>query len=195
MVTMRIFALETDVEKVKNRFVSKGEKVVHVTHYHGASFFFASIREILVTMLLFVMGVIAWFMNAPMGLTVTALVVIWVFFVFISGFKAYIDWRYDLVIVTSDKIILVDQTSIFHQKVNPIHIENVGSVSSMTQFWDLFNFGIVEINLKEGEGGGKIKLRYVPEARDVAAHIADAVTHYQRWEGRATRRPKEEVAV
>ena len=185
---MRIFALETDVEKIKNRFVSRGESIMHMTHYHGASFFFASIREIFVTMILLVIGIVAWFMNAPMGLMVMALILIWVFFVFFSGLKAYIDWCYDLIIVTTDKIILVDQTSIFKQKVNPIHIENVGSVTSLTQFWDIFNFGIVEINLKEGEGGGKIILRYVPGARDTAAKIADSVTNYQRWEGRATRR-------
>jgi hypothetical protein len=192
---MRIFALETDIEKIKNRFVCEGEKVKHITHYHGASFFFASIREILVTLLLLITGVVAWFFNAPMGFTVIVLVLIWIFFVLFSGLKAYIDWCYDLVIVTTDKIILVDQTSIFKQKVNPIHIENIGSVTSLTQFWDIFSFGIVEINLKEGEGGGKIVLHYVPEARDVAAHITDAVTHYQRWEGRAPQRPREDVSA
>ena len=74
---MRILALETDIEKIKKRFLCEGEKEVLTTHYHGASFLFASIREFFFTMLLFGIGVAAWFMNAPMGYTVAMLFVVW----------------------------------------------------------------------------------------------------------------------
>jgi hypothetical protein len=178
---MRFFALETDVEKIKCRFVCQGEEnEVLTTRYHGLSFLFASIREFMITLLLFTVGIFAWWLDAPMGYTVMILFLIWFFFVFYNLLKAWIDWRFDFIFITTDKIVIVDQTSIFRQKVNPIHIENIGSVTAETQLWDIFNCGIVQINLKEGEGGHLVILRYVPHAKDVASKISDIVTRYQR---------------
>ncbi len=177
---MRILALETDIEKIKKRFLCEGESEVLTTHYHGASFLFASIREFFFTMFLFGIGVAAWFMNAPMGYTVAMLFVVWFVFVFVSLIKAYIDWCFDFIFVTSEKVILVDQTSIIRHKIKPINLENIGGVTAQTQFGDIFRFGIVEIHLKEGEGGETIALRFVPDAREVAAKISEVVTHYQR---------------
>ena len=177
---MRILALETDINKIKAQFLCEGEEEVLMTYYHGASFFFASIQEIFMTGTLFGVGVGAWYIGAPMGLTIGILFAIWFFFVFFSILKAWIDWNFDFIFVTTDKVVIVDQTSIIRQKVNPIHIENVGSVTSETQFGDILRFGIVQINLKEGEGGDKIILKYVPNAKEVASKISDVVTRYQR---------------
>jgi len=177
---MRILALETNLDKIKQRFLSEGEKEVLTTYYHGASFLFASIREFFYTVGLFVVGLVAWYMDAPMGYVVTMLFVIWFLFVFFTLLKAYVDWWFDFIMVTTDKIVLIDQTSIIRQKIKPIHLENIGGVSAQTQFVDLFRFGIVEIHLKEGEGGGAICLRFVPNAKEVAGKITEVVTQFQR---------------
>lgn len=178
---MHFFALETDIEKIKARFLCEGEEQeILTTRYHGLSFLFSSIRELFVTALIFAVGVAAWWFGAPMGYTVLILFAIWFFFVFYNLAKAWIDWRFDFVFITTDKIVVVDQTSIFRHKVNPIHIENVGSVTSETQFWDIFNCGIVRINLKEGEGNEKIILTYVPNAKEVASKVSDVVTRFQK---------------
>ncbi len=177
---MRIFALETDTEKLKKRFLSEGEQEVLMTYYHGLSFFFASLREMILTVLLVGAGVVAVMFSAPLGWTVGILFLLWFVFVFFNLLKAYIDWAYDFILVTSDKIIFVDQTSIFRQEIKPLNLENVGGVSTKTQFWDIFPFGIVSVHLKEGLGGDRIIKRYVPRAQEVAARISEVVTRYQR---------------
>ena len=177
---MRLLALETNVEKIKDRFLCEGEDVLIMTRYHALSFFFSSLREMITTIVLFGIGIAAWYFNAPMGITVLILFVVWLFVVFFSFMKALIDWRFDFIMVTTDRVILMDQTSIIRRKVNPINIENIGSVSAETQYWGVFPFGIVQINLKEGQGGKSIVLRYVPNAPIVASKIGEVVTTYQR---------------
>ncbi|MDD5623589.1 MAG: hypothetical protein PHI23_02685 [Candidatus Peribacteraceae bacterium] len=178
---MRIFALETDVEKLKAKFVAEGEKEVLMTYYHGLSFFFASIREMILTIILVVVGAVAVLLGAPIGWVVGILFLLWFLFVFFNLMKAYIDWAYDFILVTTDKIIFVDQSSFFRQEIKPLHIENVGGVSTRTQFWNIFPFGMLRIHLKEGLGGDQITKKYVPRAQEVAARISEVVTRYQRY--------------
>ncbi len=197
---MRIFALETDTEKLKQQCLSEGEKVVLMTYYHALSFLFASIREIFTTIAVLTIGTTAWYFGAPMFWVFLGLTLVWFFFVFFNLMKAWIDWRYDFILVTTDKLVLVDQTSIFHQKINPIHLENIGSIASETQYANIFGFGKIVVNLKEGEGGQSLTLTYVPNADQVAAKISQTVTYYQRYvdgggsvpQVQATLRPPEE---
>ena len=177
---MRIFALETDVSKIKKRFCHEGEQEILMTHYHGLSFFFAILREIIITIGLAALGVTGWYFDWPMFWTVGILAFIWLTFVFFNVIKAYIDWAYDFILITTDKVILLDQTSFFRREIKPIHIENIGGVSTETQFWDIFPFGVLCIHLKEGLGGHSITKRYVPRARKVAGILSDVITKYQR---------------
>lgn len=183
---MRIFALETDTEKLKKRFLSEGETEVLMTYYHGLSFFFASLREIGTTVLLIAIGIGLVWWGAPAGWTVGILLLLWFFFVFFNLLKAYIDWAYDFILVTTDKIIFVDQTSIIRQEIKPLNLENVGGVSVKTQYWNIFPFGIVSVHLKEGLGGDRIIKKFVPRAQEVAAKISEIVTRYQRYDHQPT---------
>lgn len=180
LLPMRILALETDVGKIKKQFLSEGEQEVLMTYYHGLSFFFASLREMLLTILLLGIGIAAVSWGAPVVWTIAILFGIWIVFVFFSLLKAYIDWAYDFIFVTTDKVIFVDQTSFFRQEIKPLNLENVGGVSTKTQFWDIFPFGTVSLHLKEGLGGDRIVKKYVPRAQEVAAKISEVVTRYQR---------------
>lgn len=179
---MRIFALETDKQRLIRRFCYEedGESVVLQTGYHTLSFFFAMIREIFMTILFFVIGMAAWAFGLPMFWISMILLMLWVVFVFFNMLKAYIDWFYDFIFVTTDKVVLVDQTSIFKQEIMPIHIEHIGGVSTFTQFWDIFPFGGICIHLKEGRHGKEITQKYVPNAREFAGQISDVITRYQR---------------
>ena len=179
---MRIFALETDTQKLKKQFLSEGEQEVLMTYYHSLSFFFASLREMILTILLVAIGVVATMWSAPLGWTVGIIFLLWFVFVFFNLLKAYIDWAYDFILVTTDKIIFVDQTSIFRQEIKPLNLENVGGVSVKTQYWSIFPFGIVSVHLKEGLGGDRIVKSYVPHAQEVAAKISEVVTKYQRYD-------------
>lgn len=179
---MRIFALETDVEKIKHEFLSPGETEILTTYYHGLSCFFASIRQIITTILLVAIGIAAAYWGAPVGWIIGILFVFWFLFVFFSLLRAYIDWAFDFILVTTDKIIFVDQTSIFRRQIKPLNLESVAGVTTETQFWNIFPFGSVSIHLKEGLAGDRITRKYVPYAQEVAAKISEVVTKYQRYD-------------
>ena len=177
---MRFFALQTDKDKIIQDFCSKDESVVYTTYYHGLSFFFAIFREVLITIVFFAVAIVGAIFGWPMVWLLSILALLWFVLVFFNVLKAYIDWCYDIIIITTDKIILIDQTSFFKQEIKPITLENIGSVTTRTQFWNLLQFGMIIIDLKEGEGGRNIILRYVPLAEEVAAKLTDSVTEFQR---------------
>ncbi|MEI8229993.1 MAG: hypothetical protein WCG83_02540 [Candidatus Peregrinibacteria bacterium] len=177
---MRIFALETNREKIKQKFLTSGEKEVLTVFYHGFSFFLASIRDVVLTAILIAIGITAANYGAPVNWTIAVLFVFWFFLVFFRLLRAYIDWAFDFIFVTTDKIVFVDQTSIIRRDINPINMESIVGVGTRTQFWNIFAFGIVSLQLKEGRGQGVIMRKYVPRAQDVAAKISALVTQYQR---------------
>lgn len=176
---MHLFALETNVRKLKERFLSTEEREVRTVFYHGFRFLSTVLRDVLWTMLIVVIAVGLSFAGLPLFWIFPAAVIVWLFIVFRSLLRAYIDWKYDFILITTDKVIVVDQSSLFHQKVTPMNLENFASASAETQFWNLFPFGVLHFRLKEGVGDG-VNLRYIPNAHDVAACISDAITTFQR---------------
>ncbi|PIQ76116.1 hypothetical protein COU78_05970 [Candidatus Peregrinibacteria bacterium CG10_big_fil_rev_8_21_14_0_10_49_24] len=177
---MQFLALETDINKIKQAYCHEGECEVLFTRYHGLSFLFAILREILITVVLFTIAIFGWMNDWPMGWLVGILFALWIIFVLFNVLKAYIDWAYDFIYVTTDKILIVDQTSLFRREIKPLHMENIGSVSTETQMWGIFPFGKLCVHLKEGLGGDDMTLKYVPYANKVASQISAAVTRYQR---------------
>ncbi|TSC58952.1 MAG: hypothetical protein Greene041662_680 [Candidatus Peregrinibacteria bacterium Greene0416_62] len=178
---MRFFALDTRAtEKICKRYCTQGETEVLLTRYHWLSFLLRTFREFLINIVLLGMVLIAWMYEWPLLEIIGSAVALWVIFVLFRVLKAFIDWRYDFILVTTDKIVLVDQTSIFSRQEKPIHLENVGGIAAATQFWDIFPFGKITIHLKEGLGGDAVTILFVPHAQEVAATIVDVVTKYQR---------------
>lgn len=178
-VPVHIFALETDIGKLKKRFLSAEEREIRTVSYHWFRFISTLVRDVIWTLGIIIAAIGLSFVGVSLLWIIPVAVVVWLFIVFRSLLKAYIDWKYDFILITTDKVILVDQSSIFHQKVTPMNLENFASASAETQFWNLLPFGILHFNLKEGTGG-EVNLRYVPDAHDVAACISDAITTFQR---------------
>jgi hypothetical protein len=93
--------------------------------------------------------------------------------------QAYIDWKYDFIFLTTDKLIIVDQSSLFRKSLTPINLENLGDVVAETQWLNLFDFGMLHFALKEGQGP-EIVLKYMPHADKLVAMISQQITLYQR---------------
>jgi hypothetical protein len=176
---VRIFALETDTEKLKKRFLSQEEREIRTVFFHGFRFYLAVARLTFWTFVIAGLSVGLGLTGLPTLWGIVATGVIWFIFVFLPLLRAYLDWRYDFLLITTDKVIVVDQSSIFHQKITPMNLENFASVSAETQFWNLFPFGMLNFNLKEGTGSG-VNLRYIPHAHDIASCVSDAITTFQR---------------
>lgn len=188
---MRFFALQTDKHRVIEEFCHEGECVVHMSHYHGLAFLLATLPHIGISILLFAFSGVLINFGAPAFITTTITAVVWFWFSGLGICRNIIDWKYDFILVTTDKIILIDQTSIFKREIKPIHMENIGGVSTSTQYMNIFPFGKIDIHLKEGQGGDKIQKSYVPNARKVASMMSDMVTQYQR--GKHVQNPQNEI--
>lgn len=176
---MHLFALETDTEAFKKRYLYEGEQEVLTIYNHGFKFALAAIRLGFLTLFIVSLAVGAGVIGAPWFVTVPVALVLWLIGVGPRLLSAFLDWRYDFTFVTTDKVVLVDQSSLFRQRITPINLENFASVSTETQFWNVFPFGALRFHLKAGLGEDLV-LRYIPHADRVAAAIANAVTVFQR---------------
>ena len=176
---MQIFALETDIDKLKKRFLSAEETEVKTVHYHWFPFFLSALRGLLITVAIVAVAIGADMLSLQLLWTMIVGAAVWLVFVFFPLMRAFIDWRYDCIIVTSDKVIVIDQSSIFRQKVTPINLESFANASAETQFLNLFSFGMLLLDLKEG-AEGMLTLRYIPDAQGVASMISDTITQFQR---------------
>lgn len=177
---MQIFALQTNIEKIRKRFIDSEEEHVLLVHYHPLRFFLATAREIGIGILIILLAVFIY-ENTPITLawTLWPTLILLLVFVIVPVIRDYIDWRYDFLEITKDKVIIVDQTFIFKQRIKQINMENFASVEAETQLMNIFPFGRVRFSLKEGTGES-MTVSYVPSATEVADVIADAVSNFQR---------------
>ncbi|OGJ54078.1 hypothetical protein A3D11_00550 [Candidatus Peribacteria bacterium RIFCSPHIGHO2_02_FULL_49_16] len=177
---MRILALETDIAKKKQRWISQDEQEIATIFRHGFFFVLSVIYQSMITTILIMIGILLFLTESISGWTVTTgIFIIWLLFSFSNLLKTYLDWRYDFLLITDDKIVWVEQSSIFHQKVKQMNLENIASVSAETQFWNVFPFGALQFDLKEGIGH-PIKIKYISHADKVADMISDVCTKFQR---------------
>lgn len=179
MLSMRIFALDTDTAKQRRQFLYADEKEVLFIRYHGIIFVLALCKWGIVSAVLIALAGGALTIGLPWAWVSGVAAGLWLFFVFPPLLQALLDWRFDFTLVTTDKVVLFDQTSIFRQRVTPMSLENFATVSAETQWWNLFSFGILRFHAKEGLGQ-EITLKYIPHAEEVATKIAEAVTIFQR---------------
>ncbi len=176
---MKILALETNESKLKAQLISPMEQLLLCVHYSGFLFGVRLFKDILGTLVIIAIGIaITMFTDISLWFMIPILIVLWVIFVGSKLLRAWIDWKHDVLFVTTDKIIIVDQSSIWRIAIRQMNIENVATVTAESQFADVFPFGALCFDLKEGTGE-KLRLPYVPKARIVASQIANIVMDFQ----------------
>lgn len=176
---MKIFALETDEEKLIRECLSQDEKVLLRVKFSMFLFVIRSIRALLISAVFIAVGVGFSFMEVPMLWVIDTLVVIWIPVVGWKWLTAYIDWRFDVLVVTSEEVIIIDQSSLFKRRIRQMNLENIATVSAESQYLNLLPFGKVHFDLKEGIGNA-IVLGYIPQSQKVASAISDAIVMFQR---------------
>lgn len=195
---MKIFALQTDVGVLKHQFLVEGEEQEIITvHRHIVSFFVEIFWATLLTIIL--CGLFVLFLSTLPDLTVllTAQIILGVWFLIYAYvlFSAFINWQYNLLMLTTEKLVVVKHHSCWYQHVQPIHLEKIMTTQMESQFGGIFRCGIVHFKLQETSSGSssEVRLYYIPEARAVIGSIENAITlKHQRGEG-GTAEQKEQV--
>ena len=101
---MKIFALETNVQKTIDRLLSPGEQVVLFVRYQGFRFLLGLIRQLVMTLI--IAGIAYEFLAIATPLTYVEIGagVLWILSVFIPFLFRLIDWRYDCILLTNKKV-------------------------------------------------------------------------------------------
>ena len=176
---MRILALQTDVGEIKKKFLVEGEEEFVTTSHHPCIFFITlagtTILAIIFTGLL-ALG-FDFVADASLRLGMVAIFGVGILYCCYHNSMAYINWRFNFLIVTAEKIIIVDQHSLIRQRVTPIHLDNIASTRFELQFFGILRCGIVYIRLREGIGGDtrEIAQSYIPKPDVVTGAIEKAM--------------------
>lgn len=180
---MRILALETDIEELKRKFLMEDEKAALVTHRHFFAFVTRIWWQTLVTVVVIAINIFiivqGWwdlYLTGPFLLT---WFIAYAYFLMV----AYIDWKFNFIIVTTQKVVLVEQKSFFHQQINPLNYEQISNTRVQSQFGGFFHCGIVYLNTKTPERGGmymELPYPYIPSPEDVAAVIEHGITIFRQ---------------
>ena len=176
---MRLFALETNMEKLNRGFLSSGEEQILCIRFHGFLFFLRFMRALLATAMIVAVALIAGYARLPPLAILSIAVVVWLPLAGIPLLTGFIDWKYDTLILTTEKLIHVNQSSLFRREIRQMNLENLASVNAETQFGNIFPFGRLCFDLKEGTGQ-RLCLNYIPQADRVCTLISDCLVAYER---------------
>lgn len=159
---MRLLALQTNVAKMKKQFIAEGEEELLCSRRHIFSFLFPMLLVIFLTIGVVAACIASVSLNNAYLPFVLFILVLWGIFFFYQMAKALIAWRYNFLIVTTEKIVIVNHKSFFHQEIHPIHIENILSTRTESQYFGIGNCGTLFINLEEKVDGGNSQHICVP---------------------------------
>ena len=181
---MRVFALETDDQRLINSFVQPTETIVTIIRFSVFQFIFSSLFLGLLTVLFIAAAVAVIFEGLSYeGQLLLALFIGWLILVPYPLFTRYIRWKHSFIVLLKHQIVVILQHSLFHRDISHITLDNFASVSVGSQFAHIFPFGILRFSLKDGgrsAGNDDMSFRYVPQPRKAADLIADTVSEFQR---------------
>ncbi len=177
---MRIFALETNREKLMKSLLTRDERVIRHTRFHWMRYVGRILRFLIVTAI--AIAIVIW---GPLLLlppeTDWVLLAVWFLFAFLPLINTIVDWWQDAIVATSEEVVIIDQHTFFQRKIRQMSLENLASVTDQTQWGNIFGFGKLMFDLKEGTGE-HIELYFVPHADRMASAISDATVSFHRRE-------------
>ncbi len=189
---MKIFALETNERKLIDGFLSANETVIARVKFSAFLFVIHSLKALLYTLILSAITYGLSYSQLPIATYGVPILLLWLVTIFRPWFRAFVDWKFDLVLLTNEEIVIVNQSSIFRVHKQQVNLENITGVASKSQYANLFPFGILTIDRKEGKE--PIILRFIPHADRVASLVSGTIVGYQRREAGARGQRQEQVA-
>lgn len=176
---MKLFALETDMDRLTRSLLSADEDIIIRVHIHGFVFFMKVLQSLFIGIPFIIIGYLTWLSGVALSWVIPVVLLVWFLTIIWPLVTSFIDWHFDVVMVTTEKLVVINQSSIFHAEIRQMNLDNIATVNASTQMWNIFPFGILCFDLKEGTGT-RFCLRYIPHAARISTIISDAVTLFQR---------------
>lgn len=175
MPSMRFLALEADLRKLKRQFIAEGEEELLATTRHAFTFILPMLWIVPLTAI----SIFAAATGLGMGmdfLFVSVSLYSWFAVALVLAMRAFIEWRYNFIVVTTEKIVVVDHRFVFSQMIRPIPLENVATTHTGSQYLGIGNCGYVTLHLSEVESGTntQVRLDRLPKPDVIAGVIENA---------------------
>ncbi len=127
---MRIFALETDTQKLIQSFLSPGETVILFLRFSAFIFILKTIAFVFFTAIFVAVGYALSSVGLPPLWVWLPLGLLWLVTAFYQWLRALIDWRYDFILLTTRELVFVDQAFLFHVSIRQLTLDSVVSVTA-----------------------------------------------------------------
>lgn len=150
----------------------KDEHVIFEIRKHWATFFF----EVLILVLLAILPII---LISNFELKTISLFIffysLWLLILWVAGFIFWVDYYLDVWIVTSKKIIDVEQNGFFSREISFIHLDKIQDITYEIKGMipSMMNYGNVEVQTAGFEHGFIIK--GVPNPAQVQSKLNEAL--------------------
>lgn len=196
---MRFLALQPNIELMKKQFIVEGEDVLLTTQHHRFIFLFPFAAQTVIVLV--VAALVILFALSFQGFEQTmvaggALFLLALYYLY-QFLKAYVNWRYNFIVVSTRKVVIVEHHLFFYQNVFPIHLENISSTSFESQFLGFGHCGVLHFHLKEREGGSTklINWTYIPKPEVVAGVVENAIAllNQKKEEGQKQGEQQEQI--
>jgi hypothetical protein len=172
---MRFLALESNIRALKKRFMVEGEEELLSSSRHV----FAFLIPLLWIIPAAVLALIAWGAGVAADLDVLVLTGILYFVLaglFAAALHGFIEWRYNFIVITTEKIVIVDHRFIFSQSIRPVPLDTIATTDVGSQYFGLGNCGFVNLHLSEVKQGTnkEFRLDRLPKPDVIAGVIENA---------------------
>lgn len=121
---------------------NEGEKIIKTMHRHPLTFF----RDAIGSIFLFFASLVVMimFFYVPLVLPIAFLVFV---FSIIGGFYSYFTWEKDMFLITNQRIVDIEQKTLFSKSQKEAYLEKIQDVSFEIKgiLGSLFNYGTVSI--------------------------------------------------
>ena len=147
----------------KFRGQRQGEKVVAVFHKHWVSF----VKPLVVFLPLFLLSMVILYYSGSLGSGF--LILGYIIFLGATSYLLYyfVLWRWDVYILTSNRVINFDQKTLFHRVVSEAELANIQDTTyEIKGIWQtVFNFG--QVNILTASSGDNIVFRDVASPQEI----------------------------
>ena len=175
---MHILALETNLGKLKKQFLAEGEEELLSTTRHIFAFLIPIFWSSLLTIFLLSAGIAAIATGIVAAPLASLFLLAWLLFFLYQIAATVIHWRYHFLVVTTEKVVVIKHRSFFYQDIFPLHLENIISTRSESQFFGIGNCGTVQLTLEQKKELGssqEVIVDYLPRPSVVAGVIENAI--------------------
>lgn len=192
---MRFFALETNAHVLQKKFLVEGEHAALITHRHWLAFVVSGWWPMIGGGIALAGLMTATAIGIVPLLWYTILLTMFLVSEGMLLFGAYAQWRYNFFIVTTQKIVIVEQRT-FYQQIQPMPFESISNTRVESQFLGLFRCGIVHINTMVPERGGlyhELPVPFLPKPENIAAVIENGLVLTKQPPEAAERQKQEKM--